>query len=240
MARLGKMLEEKINSNFLNTEMSVKLYIPKEFNPIHETTHCFMQDGDDYFQMGRVATFSDRLHEAHEIVNTVFIGIHYKDRQDRLKKYHPEGEEYHAYQQFLIHEVLPLADRVLPINPLGTVRGLMGDSLAGTFAITTALEYPEHFQKVIMQSPMVDQSVLAIMNNSDAKNMAIYHSIGLKEHAVVISLNKEMDFVQPNQEAAKILKGKFANYTYSEIEEGNHTWKYWQKEMPEILSLILG
>ena len=240
MARAGTMLEKSIDSSYLHTKLSVKLYVPKDFDTMHETMLCFMQDGDDYFQMGRIATFSDRLHEEQELINTVFAGIHYRDRQDRLKKYHPDGEEYHAYQQFLIHEALPLAEDILPINPLGIVKGLMGDSLAGTFAITTALQYPDHFQNVIMQSPLVDKSVLDIIKKAAAKNIAIYHSIGLNERAVVTSLNKEMDFVQPNQEASKLLKEKFSNYTYTEIKEGNHTWKYWQKEIPEILPLMFG
>ena len=60
-----------------------------------------MQDGDDYFQLGSVATLSDKLHEKYEIINTTFVGIHYINRFDRLKKYHPHGEQYEAYIRFL-------------------------------------------------------------------------------------------------------------------------------------------
>src|SRR5699024_6696945 len=121
--------------------MSVKMFLPKEFDSLYETELCFMQDGNDYFQMGRVATLSDQLHSEESLVNTVFIGIHYIDRKDRLKKYHPDGESYVAYQQFLTKEVLTKVEENIPINPLGTVRTLMGDSLAGTFAILTAIQY---------------------------------------------------------------------------------------------------
>lgn len=127
MARKGKMIEKIIDSNYLQETMSIKIYKPEEFDSLFETNLCFMQDGNDYFQMGRVATVSDRLHEEESIANTVFIGIHYIDRADRLKKYHPNGQQYLAYQHFLIKEVLPLVDTLVPINPLGTIRTLIGD-----------------------------------------------------------------------------------------------------------------
>src|SRR5699024_7910266 len=85
MARLGKMVNKHIKSEFLQEEKQVKIYLPETFDNLYETKCCFMQDGDDYFKMGRVATLSDNLHENGAIQNTVFIGIHYEDRHDRLK-----------------------------------------------------------------------------------------------------------------------------------------------------------
>src|SRR5699024_8141600 len=97
MARKGTMYDKQIRSISLQEEMTVKIYQPEEINPLYETKVCLMQDGNDYYQLGRVATVSDRLHEDGSIVNTVFVGIHYIDRADRLKKYHPKGEQFQAY-----------------------------------------------------------------------------------------------------------------------------------------------
>src|SRR5690625_4510735 len=149
MARKGNMYDKKVYSNYLDETMILKIYEPEEYNSIYENNVCIMQDGDDYFQMGRIATLSDKLHENDEIVNTTFVGIHYIDRFDRLKKYHPDGEQFTAYKQFLAKEVVPLLNDTLPLNPLGTVRTLMGDSLAGTIALLTALQHTDIFDKVI-------------------------------------------------------------------------------------------
>lgn len=240
MARDGKMEEKIIDSDHLNTTIRVKIYFPKNFDSIYETNLVFMQDGNDYFQMGRVATLSDKLHQEEILANTVFIGIHYIDRKDRIKKYHPNGEEYHSYQLFLTEEVIPLMDSLVPNNPLGTVRTLMGDSLAGTFAIVTALEYQNLFQKVIMQSPLVDETVLNIIENANDYKLNIYHSIGLKETKVWTTQHREVDFVTPNEELARILRRQVTNYEYVQIAEGNHTWKHWQQEMPDVLERMLG
>src|SRR5690625_2844593 len=118
MARKGKMYERVIESEFLQEKMNIKIYEPGNFNSLYESNVCMMQDGNDYFQIGRIATLSDRLHENEEIENTTFVGIHYIDRFDRLKKYHPDGEQFEAYQQFLVNEVVPFLNDLLPINPL--------------------------------------------------------------------------------------------------------------------------
>src|SRR5690625_3944093 len=231
MARKGNMYDKEIESSFLKEKMVLKIYEPETFDSLYETQVVIMQDGNDYYQMGRVATISDRMHDDYGLVNTVFGGIHYIDRQDRLKKYHPEGEQYEAYKQFLIEEVIPLMNDIIPINPLGTTYSLMGDSLAGTIAFMTAIEYQHIFKKIVLQSPLVDEHVLKAARAIGSNTLKIYHSIGLKETDVYTSHEGHIDFLQPNQTLAAILQDKVSSYHYEEIEEGNHTWKYWQEEM---------
>src|SRR5690625_4564112 len=116
MARKGTMFDKEIESVFLKEKMIVKIYEPEQYDPIYETNICIMQDGDDYFQLGRIATLSDELHDEYEIVNTYFVGIHYIDRYDRLKKYHPDGEQNEAYMKFLTEEVVALIDETIPLK----------------------------------------------------------------------------------------------------------------------------
>lgn len=241
MARIGTMTTKTIESKYVKEEIQVKIFSPKHFNSLYPNQVCYMQDGDDYFQMGRIATLSDQLHEEEVLVNTTFVGIHYKDRADRLRKYHPDGEIFAAYQLFLLEEVMPVLEEILPLNPLGTFNSLMGDSLAGTFALVTSLKYPKTFENVIMQSPLVDDSVFHILEhyNRNLDRLQIYHSIGLKETAVKTSLGEVVDFVQPNHQLAEKIQQETHNYMYHTINEGNHTWKHWQKEMPDVLEKIL-
>lgn len=237
MARKGKMITKEIASVYLQETMQVKVFLPETFNPLYQTTICYMQDGNDYFQMGRVATVSDRLHEEEVLVNTTFVGIHYIDRRDRLRKYYPYGEQYKAYQQFLMEEVLPVVEDVHPINPLGKKQALMGDSLAGTFALVMAMKYPKTFHSVIMQSPLVDDVImeLVLQSKTHVQRLSIYHSIGRQESKVWTTLKEEVDFIAPNRQLAVFLSENCSDYHFEEIADGNHTWKYWQKELPEVL-----
>ncbi|WP_217585904.1 alpha/beta hydrolase [Lentibacillus saliphilus] len=237
MARRGLMQEKHIDSVYLNEQMTLKIYQPETFSQLYKYHLCIMQDGDDYFQLGRIATLSDQLHADYSITNTIFIGIHYKDRYDRLKKYHPNGEQHEAYIKFLVHEVVPLLDESLPTYHMGQSRALMGDSLGGTMALMAALKYPHTFGKIIMQSPLVNDTVIEAVNT--AKNLHsidIYHSIGTEETNVSTTKDGHMDFLTPNQKLSELLKAKNASYIYKEQTGADHTWTYWQKQLPEILT----
>ncbi|MFC4024441.1 alpha/beta hydrolase [Oceanobacillus longus] len=239
MGRKGTMVEKEIESKYLQETMTLKIYQPEAFSPLYKYNICMMQDGNDYFQMGRVATLSDKLHESHEITNTVFAGIHYKDKHDRRKKYHPSGEQNEAYTKFLVNEVVPLLDELIPTYHMGQSRALMGDSLAGTLALMTAIKYPNTFGKVIMQSPYVDEKVLNLVKNTDTLNsIDIYHTIGEQETKVNMTDGNTADFLKPNRELNDLLNAKGSTYHYYEIESGEHTWKYWQKDMPRVLTTM--
>src|SRR5699024_2537116 len=124
---------------YLNEKITLKLYYPEAFSTLYKYNICIVQDGNDYYQLGKLATLSDQLHSNNEIEDTIFIGIHYQDKFDRLNKYHPAGEQQQTYIKFLVHEVVPLLDAILPTLHMGHSRALMGDSLAGTLALMTAL-----------------------------------------------------------------------------------------------------
>lgn len=239
MGRKGKMIEHDINSKYLNETMTLKVYQPESFSSLYKYHICIMQDGNDYFQMGRIATLSDKLHASKEITNTVFAGIHYKDKFDRREKYHPDGEQQAAYIKFLVREVVPLLDDLVPTYHMGQSRALLGDSLAGTLALMTALKYPNTFGKVMMQSPYVDKTVLdAVENASAIHNIEMYHTIGIEEDAVQTTDGNESDFVTPNRELHALLTSKGLSYTYHELDGASHTWKYWQKDMPRLLTTM--
>jgi enterochelin esterase-like enzyme len=239
LKRQGKMIEKEIFSKYLEEKLSIKIYLPKNFSTLYKYYICIMQDGNDYYQLGRVATYSDQLHESGEIENTVFAGIHYRDKYDRMEKYHPNGEKHEAYVKFLRFEVVPMLDELFPSFYLGATRVLMGDSLGGTVSLLTALSYPNTFGKVIMQSPLVNEKVIeAVQQANDLSMLSIYHTIGTKETNVQTTSGKIMDFLKPNRDLQHILMNKAVDYTYHE-NDGEHTWKQWQKDLPRALTTIL-
>src|SRR5690625_7924381 len=107
------MEEAEIHSTYLNETMLLKIYKPAEFSELYKYDLCIMQDGNDYYQIGRIARLSDELHRSGDIERTIFIGIHYADKADRWKKYNTDGEQQHAYVRFLRHDVRGLLDDTL-------------------------------------------------------------------------------------------------------------------------------
>ncbi|KGP74328.1 alpha/beta hydrolase [Pontibacillus yanchengensis] len=240
MGRDGTMVDHTIESKYLEESLTVKMYKPSSFSPLYKYHICIMQDGDDYMQLGRIATLSDRYHEDQSIENTIFVGIHYNDKYDRREKYHPDGSKFSAYMKFLANEVVPLLDEELPTYHMGGSRSLMGDSLGGTMALMTAIKYPNTFGKVIMQSPYVDDYVLnQVEQSKEISSMDIYHTIGNEETDVPTTDGDRQDFLTPNRKLRDVLQKKCSSYTYHELD-GEHTWKYWQKDLKRVLPTMFG
>jgi enterochelin esterase-like enzyme len=234
------MKDYSIDSQYLQETMTLKVYTPENFSPLYKYHFCIMQDGNDYYQMGRAATLSDRLHENQEIENTIFIGIHYKDKYDRREKYHPNGKQNIQYMQFLIREVVPFLDEQFPGYYMGNGRTLIGDSLAGTLALMTAIKYPNIFGNVVMQSPYVDEMVMeAVQAGKDFSSLTIYHTIGSNETDVETTDGQKLDFLTPNRELRAVLNRKPLGYSFHELD-GDHTWGTWQKDLQRALLTIFG
>ncbi|GAB2532769.1 alpha/beta hydrolase [Gracilibacillus alcaliphilus] len=237
MKRKGKFDDSTLYSQYLQEDMQVKWYIPEGFTPFNDYCLCIMQDGNDYFQIGRVATLSDQLHEEMEIEPTIFMGIHYKNKQDRAHKYHPDGTQQQDYISFLVKEAIPAVEEALHITPIRRI--LLGDSLAGTLAFMVASQFPHTFDGVIMQSPFVNEAVLSRANETDDySHLMIHHSIGTEEREVDTTMGETLDFLTDNRLLHERLQGSISNYHYHEFN-GNHTWKYWQQDLKKIFKLIL-
>ncbi|PKR78367.1 hypothetical protein CEY16_01010 [Halalkalibacillus sediminis] len=240
MGRDGSMIETEIESEYMNETFTIKIYRPENYSPLYKYHLCIMQDGNDYYQLGRIARVSDKLHDEGSIENTIFAGIHYKDRYDRWDKYHPDSDKQEDYIKFLRFEVVPLLDKELPSYHVSSCRVLMGDSLGGTVSLMTALKYPNTFGKVIMQSPYVDERVMDMVKESEhLDSMSIYHTIGDEEEKVETTNGEIDDFLTPNKELQELLEKKTEDYTFYELE-GKHTWKQWQKDLPRAIQTIFG
>ncbi|KMK76015.1 esterase family protein [Alkalihalobacillus pseudalcaliphilus] len=235
----GNTNEAIIKSTFLDEEVKLMIYTPEDFTPIKDYDVLICQDGQDYFQLGRLPRQIDDLIEDLEIREVIIVGIPYPNVSERRNRYHPEQDKSAAYIQFLVKEVMPFLDENYPIQPFAQRRTLAGDSLAGTISLLTAVQYPKTFGQVMMHSPFVNDTVLhAIKNASDIQSLSIYHRIGLEETAVKTTDKQTLDFLEPNRSLKEILTNSVTDYDYDEFE-GNHTWTYWQKDLQNGLKKLL-
>ncbi|MCY8230568.1 alpha/beta hydrolase [Priestia endophytica] len=237
--RPGKIEELTFYSEELQEEMTLLLYLPKTYSPLYKYSLLIAQDGKDYFMFGKLSRALDELSEEEEIEPTIAVGIPYKSVDERRKMYHPDGEKVEQYVRFLAHELLSYLDDLLPTHKMGGTRTLIGDSLGGTVSLLTALQYPHTFNKVVAQSPLVNETLLNKVADFASPNaLHIYHTIGLQETEVKTTDKKIADFLTPNRELYQLLTTKGFSYFYEEME-GNHTWRYWQKDIPRALRKML-
>lgn len=118
---------------------------------------------------------------------------------------------------------------------MGRGRALIGDSLAGTVSLQTALQYPNTFGKVLLQSPFVNKTVISAVENFDGAHLlSFYHIVGKHETEVNTTRNTIEDFLTPNRKLRIAIEEKAIPYFYEEFD-GNHTWTYWQPDLRRAL-----
>lgn len=231
----GSIIDNSLHSKELDENIPFLVYLPASFTPLKKYYLLIAQDGRDYFQFGRIGRVADELIAQNEIDDLIIIGVPYQNVQDRRKKYHPNGSQNEAYIRFLAHELVPFLDEKYPTYQMGGGRALIGDSLAATVSLMTALQYPHTFGKVILQSPFINERVLEKLEDFDQPHLiSIFHTIGKDETEVKTTNNSIEDFLAPNREANVVIESKAFPYFYEEID-GNHTWKYWQPDLKPIL-----
>ncbi|WLD94972.1 esterase family protein [Alkalihalobacillus sp. AL-G] len=237
--KLKGTIEERIfTSEELMEDMKLLVYLPPSYSPLLRYSVLIAQDGDDYFKLGKIARSTEDLMENSEIEEFIIIGIPYKNVQDRRKKYHPSGEQNEQYIRFLVNELVPYIESEFSTLELANARGLIGDSLGATVSLLTALSFPRTFGKVILQSPYVNEHVLKeVKSLREPSLLSIYHVAGTNETEVETTNGTVENFIEPNRKLNHHLSDRPFNYHYEEFD-GNHTWTYWQPDIPKALKWI--
>jgi enterochelin esterase-like enzyme len=234
----GTIKEVTIQSSELGEDVQLLIYLPANFSPLYKYSLLIAQDGQDYFQLGRIARWADDFLFQREIENIIIVGVPYKDVEDRHKKYHPCGIQNQQYIRFLAHELVPYLDKEFPTYQMGSTRALIGDSLGGAVSLMTALQYPHTFGKVLIQSPYVDEYILnSVEHFTEGQLLQLYHVIGNQETGVETTDGSLKDFLTPNRRLSKIISEKPITYFYEEFN-GNHTWTYWQPDLRRALKML--
>lgn len=234
----GKIHDIQFYSEALQEEMELLIYLPANFTPLLKYAVLFASDGKDYFQYGRIGKVVDEYMSKEEIENVIVVGIPYKSVAERRRMYHPDGDRQKDYIRFLAHELVPFIDSEYPTYQVGGGRALIGDSLAATVSLQTALQYPNCFSRVILQSPYVDETVLhAVESAKSPEQLSIYHVIGSGETEVATTADGKQDFLTPNRQAKQLFENKGFPYFYEEFK-GDHTWKYWQPDVRRAVQMV--
>lgn len=236
----GTIKNISLFSESLQETIDLLLYVPANYTPLTKYNILLASDGKDYFQLGGLTRFADKLQDCEAIEKIIIVGIPYKNIDDRKRKYLPTGDQHEAYLNFLTNELLPYLEGEFSISEEPSSHGLIGDSMAATVSLLAAVKYPHIFGKVILQSPYVDEHVLDIVDKSkDIEKLTIFHIIGKKEDAVVRTDKTIADFLSPNRKLHELLVHKKVNLIYEEFE-GNHSWKYWKPYLEKALIKLFG
>lgn len=232
------IVKDEVTSELLGENRSLRIYLPPGYNELLSYPVIYCQDGEQFFNFGRIATTLTRLILDEDLEPAIVVGVDVNNA-NRTSEYAPEGERHDRYCQFFAEELLPYVESRYPVRTERTERILAGDSLGGTVSLHLALDYPSLFCRVIsLSGAFFDITRERIKQEDDLSWLEIYMLIGLDETDVTTERGT-FDFVRENRLTQTFLEEKKATLLYIE-KPGKHIWGFWQVELAATLHYFLG
>lgn len=219
-------------------ERPLRIYLPPGYSETASYSTVYCQDGEDFFNYGRIATFAHQLIVNQEIEPIIIIGIDV-DKSVRTAEYAPDGDRHDAYMAFVAEELMPFIAGKYAVNHAPDRILLAGDSLGGTASMQLALNYPDRFAKVLSLSGAFYEAALQeLSTRADLSYIEAYMLVGLQETAFETDRGIH-NFVELNRSALDLLEDRGADIHYLE-KDGEHKWGFWQQEVPDALKWFFG
>jgi enterochelin esterase-like enzyme len=228
------VVRKEIESVHLHETRSLRIFLPPDYDEFLSYPVIYCQDGEDFFNFGRVATFAQEGIKQQGLKPMIIVGIDV-DKRKRTEEYAPDGSIHADYLSFFVKELIPFIDSTFAAHQDRESRILAGDSLGATVSIHLALAYPEYFGKVIsLSGAFFHRTREAIKQSKDLSNLSMYMLIGLDETEVKTGRGT-FDFLEENRKTKAFLEQQGVQIHYQE-EEGTHIWGFWQTYVPKALS----
>jgi len=217
---------------------TVRVYLPPGFQQWISYPVVYCQDGEEFFNFGRIATHAQRLILEEDWEPFIVVGVDVNVKL-RTSEYAPDGERYPLYTRFFAEELIPWVESHYPVRDVPEQRLLAGDSLGGAVSLSLAIAYPDMFSRILSLSgayygPYMEQ----IRQAASLDNLKLWMIVGLQEREFATDRGT-FDFVELNRDAVRLLEEKGAQVRYTE-KEGEHKWGFWQQVLPEALGAFLG
>ncbi|ANF97208.1 alpha/beta hydrolase [Paenibacillus bovis] len=231
------ILKEEIQSRHLGESRTLRIYLPPGYNELLSYPVVYCQDGEEFFNFGRIATFANELILDDNIEPFIIVGVEVNTKI-RTQEYAPFGSRFAAYTACFAEEIIPYVEQKYPVRRTRDQRILAGDSLGGSVSMHIALLYPEMFSRIIsLSGAYYEESRTIIAAEKDLSALDVFMIVGLQERDFQ-SDTGVYDFVELNRATRDLLLERGATVRYAE-KDGKHLWGFWQKELPDALKYFL-
>lgn len=231
------IVKEVIHSRRLQEDRTLRIYLPPGYNEVLSYPVVYCQDGEEFFNFGRIATWANQLILEEGYEPFIIVGVEVNTKV-RTEEYAPFGSRFDAYLSCFAEEIIPFIEEKYPVRRDASERVLAGDSLGGSVSVHLALQYPELSTRVIsLSGAFYEKSQSMISIHSDLSWLDVYMIVGLQEDSYATDTGV-YNFVELNRTTRDLFEERGATVSYSE-KDGRHIWGFWQKELPDALRYFL-
>ena len=229
------------------------LYLNDGQNLFDSTTALF---GDHEWRVDEVA---DSLIGLGKIQPIVIVGIDNAGRSGRAREYLPFPDEYldppepnpqgTRYPEFLKDEVIPFVEARYRVSEANTDRYLGGSSYGALISLFVAINSPDLFSGLLLESPSFyvdDHRILQLADTSEFDPARVYLGVGTNELGLDDCPEHpgNQEAIEGVNQMAEILRAKGledGQSLYVNVEQcAEHTESAWAGRLPEALSFLFG
>ncbi|MBT8335735.1 MAG: enterochelin esterase [Gemmatimonadetes bacterium] len=235
--RQGTLEERGFRSRILGGTRKVTIYRPARFRPSRSYPLLLVHDGGDYLAYAGLKTVLDNLIQRLEIPGLVAALMHPHDRMEQYR-----GSEAHS--RYLVEELVPDLEHMLPLRTAPESRVLMGASLGAVATLSTAVRYPDTFGGLLLQSgsfafsdigghgrgPVFDP-IADFVNDYRRAPTAVARRI-------FVSCGIYESLIYENRSLVPVLERTGMNVRFVESRDG-HNWENWRDRLRMGLSWLL-
>lgn len=232
------IVKEQLMSDELGEIRNLRVSLPPGYSENTAYPAVFCQDGEQFFNFGRIVTFANQMILDGQAEPFLIIGVDVHPKL-RTADYSPDGDRFEAYCRFFTEEMFPFIRQKYTRHDDPQRYVVAGDSLGGTVALHLAIEHPALFGNALLLSGALFESTRRRLSEQTTLNpLKIYMLVGTEETAVVTDRG-EFNFLEENRKTWKLLEEKQATLHYEE-QKGGHIWGFWQQHLPRALQLFFG
>lgn len=233
-----KIVKDTLHSNHLNEDRQIRMLLPPDFSTEKNYSFLYVQDAQDAFMFGRLATITHQLVSSGDLEPVIVVGIDV-DKKNRTAEYYPDGDRNEAYCRFMVEELFPFVENKYADMDKNIRRVLLGDSLGATVSLQICLHNEHLVQEVISLSGAFFKPMQHLIQASgDLSWLHMWQLIGTEEYEVKTHRGT-FDILEMNRRTRKLLEGRNAEIKYLE-KAGTHIWGFWQAHLPAALTYFYG
>jgi S-formylglutathione hydrolase FrmB len=164
------------------------------------------------------------------------------------------GDTGERYEDHIIEDVVPFAERTFPIASGRAGRAIGGLSMGGYGAMMLAMRHPETFAAAVsmsgalyfaaMEHPLGRSYPTALMNSlpeGEYDCFALAEKIaGLdapRRPEIAMTCGRDDYLLEPNRKFHEHLEKHSIKHAWAE-HEGSHDWDFWRARTPEMMQFV--